>query len=269
MKGIDTKLDMGKDAPVCFPSEQHCKTLHEYHALLWNKPLPNGKIFNIEVCSAIYKDEHGKDKPPSYLLKAGKFMLSSDVLSTGWNNEWGLSGGDYRCLERARGELNDAEKKHLKEIIRTIGNYIIFPKGSREKDGINQARGKHKSIRDRFDLTLECIRLWYNGIRDDKKNPLASACEYSKDFLELFGTDSCAFKKYVQFFLLDDIVNSEYNKVIPFHPSEEEIDFRKPPLPSDIVGFCKLMNSVGCFILKRNKRIDEYNSVKPLSQCRP
>ena len=37
----------------------------------------------------------------------------------------------------------------------TIGGMMIFPK---RRGGINQTRGFHAQIRDRWDLTLECIR---------------------------------------------------------------------------------------------------------------
>jgi hypothetical protein len=46
----------------------------------------------------------------------------------------------------------------------TIRAYIIFPKNRIDrKHTINQARGVNILIIDRFDLTLECIRLFYAG----------------------------------------------------------------------------------------------------------
>jgi hypothetical protein len=51
----------------------------------------------------------------------------------------------------------------------TIGAYIIFPSNRRNNQmTINQARGVHPRIWDRFDLTLECIRLFY----ENKESPL-------------------------------------------------------------------------------------------------
>jgi hypothetical protein len=46
----------------------------------------------------------------------------------------------------------------------TIGANIIFPNNRIDgKHTINQARGVNSLIDDRFDLTLECIRLFYSG----------------------------------------------------------------------------------------------------------
>jgi len=45
----------------------------------------------------------------------------------------------------------------------TIGGYIIFPaKQVDKKMTINASRGLNRKIKDRFDLTLECIRLFYS-----------------------------------------------------------------------------------------------------------
>lgn len=51
----------------------------------------------------------------------------------------------------------------------TIGSYILFPnKRITGNYTINQARGINPYIDDRFDLTLECIRLFYL----EQQNPL-------------------------------------------------------------------------------------------------
>jgi hypothetical protein len=63
----------------------------------------------------------------------------------------------------------------------TIGGYLVFPNGidqKREREPrarrwtINQARGCDRRISDRIDLTLEAIRLYFDGIIDRKANPL-------------------------------------------------------------------------------------------------
>lgn len=51
----------------------------------------------------------------------------------------------------------------------TIGAYIIFPnKKINGLQTINQVRGINKFIDDRFDLTLQCIKLFY----EEKESPL-------------------------------------------------------------------------------------------------
>ena len=58
----------------------------------------------------------------------------------------------------------------------TIGGEIIFPK---MKGGINQSRGCNPFIKDRWDLTLECIRKYYNN----ETSPLYNVLSNNKDFL--------------------------------------------------------------------------------------
>ena len=70
---------------------------------------------------------------------------------------------------------------------------------------INGYRGFNQLIRDRFDLTLECIRLFY--LQD--KNPLTDVLDRYRDFFNLF-TD---FKGYVDFFLLQDLVTGDYQSI--------------------------------------------------------
>ena len=61
------------------------------------------------------------------------------------------------------------------------------------------------SIRDRFDLTLECIRRHYFS----ERSPLSDVLARYEDFLCLFGS----FKGYVEFFLLQDLVSPDYSAV--------------------------------------------------------
>ena len=65
----------------------------------------------------------------------------------------------------------------------------------------NIAGGFNRSIADRFDLTLECIRRHYV----DQASPLASTLSRYADFFALFGD----FRGYVSFFLLDDLVTDD------------------------------------------------------------
>jgi hypothetical protein len=268
MNGIDTKLDMFKDEPADeeYRGESYCETLHKYHKKLWSKPLPSGGSFNLTM------ERSSNWKPfPYYWLEhdsqLGHFELTSDVLSTGWNNEWGRSGGEYDWLKNARSGLKDGEIELFKTAIRTIGNFIVFPKGEKNptKYGINQARGMYDEkkggaaakIGDRIDLTLECIRLWYLGIKDVEQNPLVNAIDFSKDFFDLFGKGDDGFREYVKFFLLDDLVDSKYWSVkfflSPFNGFEQIV-----PLPKDVPRFRELMEGVESFIIKRNKQIDDY-----------
>lgn len=75
----------------------------------------------------------------------------------------------------------------------TIGAFTLFPKKQIDrKNNINQARGMNSFINDRFDLTLECIRLYYNG----EESPLYDTLLRYYAFFDLFKS----FEGYIQFF---------------------------------------------------------------------
>jgi len=123
----------------------------------------------------------------------------------------------------------------------TIGGSIIFPK---HMNSINQCRGSNAQIRDRWDLTLECIRRFYEG----EESPLSWCLEQDREFFELFVD----FKGYVDFFLLQDCVSNDYSKV------ELWIDtklFEKNPFPKDVEEYMRWIQHNIDFVDKRNQRI--------------
>lgn len=102
----------------------------------------------------------------------------------------------------------------------------------------------HGWIRDRFDLTLECIRRWYVG----EDNPLFKDLDRYKSYFELFVN----FKGYIDFFLLNDLIDIDYKVKfwLPF------LDFGiTQPLPRDIKEYREYMINVKVFVEKRNQRI--------------
>lgn len=128
----------------------------------------------------------------------------------------------------------------------TIGARILFP-GNRigNKQTINAARGCHPRIADRFDLTLACIRLHYLG----QPSPLSALFERYASFFSLFET----FEGYVEFFLLDDLVqNGQVQFYLPFD------GFERPPLPQDVAEYELYMQNTMSFVSKRNSRIEEW-----------
>jgi len=65
----------------------------------------------------------------------------------------------------------------------TIGGYIIFPaKKIDNKMTTNVSRGLNPSIKDRFDLTLECIRRFYLN----ENSPLSHTLRRYSLFFSLF-----------------------------------------------------------------------------------
>jgi hypothetical protein len=230
---IDTNFNFYSDSNGGDP-DSTSPTLRQYHKILWSKPLPNGKLLELR-----------DDKNGAYLYhqsELGDFFLGSDAITHSYKNhkrkKW--------LTDQIPTEVND-----LYCTGSTIGSYLIFP--NRRIDGmqtINQARGVNRFIDDRFDLTLECIRLFYSG----EKSPLYDTLLRYEDFFYLFDD----FLGYVHFFLLDDLLD-ENNKIGFYLPFD---DFNSPPLFSDVDQYRFYKKRVMDFIKSRNKRIENYANVK-------
>ena len=111
---------------------------------------------------------------------------------------------------------------------------------------MNQARGCHKRICDRWDLTLECIRRYYKG----ESSPLEKAIHKSESFFKLFVD----FKGYVDYFLLQDCVDGNYN--VKFWLNTPL--FESNPMPKTFESYLEWIQSQIQFVEQRNKRIADY-----------
>lgn len=205
-------------------------TLKKYHKILWSKPLPNGQLFNLQDGSGIPYLSHKS--------QYGEFYLGSDAISHSYRKH-------KRKKEIIEQVKNDAEE--LFELGSTIGGYILFP--NNKIDGqhtINQARGVNSLIDDRFDLTLECIRLFYKG----EKSPLYDTLLRYKDYFELFVD----FNSYINFFFLQDLVddNDKIKFYLPFDNFKTRPQFSRPE------DYLVYKENVSTFLKKRNDRIGEY-----------
>jgi len=202
-------------------------TLKKYHKILWSKPLPCGNIFEL---SNKYPYLHHKSE-------VGEFYLGSDSISHSYKNQVSKRW----IYEKIPNEVNE-----LFEIGSTIGGYIIFPnKKINNKFTINQSRGINHLIDDRFDLTLECIRLFYVN----EKSPLYDTIYRYKNFFDLFDN----FMGYVDFFLLNDLVDSNGNLkfYLPFD------NFKSRPEFKNIEDYLVYKDKVIEFINHRNIRISK------------
>ncbi len=128
----------------------------------------------------------------------------------------------------------------------TMGGMMVFP-GNRVdgKQTINGARGFLRRIADRMDLTLECIRRHYLG----QVSPLADTLARYRDFFGLFED----FEGYVRFFLLDDLVDANYDGVRFFLPFT---NFELPSTPLTTASYRSYRDLSMQFIESRNTRID-------------
>jgi len=230
---IDVSFNFYSDSGGKDP-DSHSPTLKKYHKLLWSKPLPSGKIFTLtDTDSSSYL---------TYSSAQNEISLSSDSISNSYR--------DKKALSSITSELNK-EVEEFRNIGSTIGGYILFP--GKKIDGkmtINGARGFNQKIADRFDLTLECIRLHYAGAQ----NPLQEVLTQNSSFFKLFES----FAGYVDFFLLQDLVSQNYESINFFTPIEQI--FESSPLPESKEQYLQYMHGSTTFTTKRNERIKQWSS---------
>jgi len=226
---INTKFDVYSDTPTGKDPDGHSPTLRRYHKALWSKQLPTGGAFSLS-------DEH----PRTYLhhkSERGEFFLSSDALTNTYRH--------HRAMAPIINEIPEEELDQFFYRGSTIGAYIIFP--ARMVDGkqnINQARGTNSKIKDRFDLTLECIKRHYQN----KGSPLSSVLARNAEFFGLFGS----FGGYIDFFHLQDMISKDRIAIEFFLPFCE---FDSSPLPSNNEEYRSYMHKQVAFISARNQRI--------------
>jgi len=225
---IDTKFDFREDSQGKDP-DSYSPTLRQYHRLLWSKPLPDGRLFDlVDTSPGIYLH---------HLSDIGEFRLSSDsVIPSFWKP---------RSVADAISQLPAGRLAHFRYMSYTIGGMMVFP--SNKVDGkmtINGARGCHPRIKDRFDLTVECIRRHYQG----GDSPLAPVLERYSEFFALFQS----FEGYVDFFMLQDLVSDSYTS-IRFHAPFTGFD--ESPLPGGLVEYTSYLDRTEQFVRDRNRRI--------------
>ena len=236
---IDVHFDFTTDTPsfwesywndemggVCADPDSKSKTLQLYHQFIWSKPLPNGELMELN-----------KGYGSNYLTWK-QFRFGSDSIIASFRYE------KYRWMIRKVMDCLPDYQKFIEDFTRksyTIGGVIIFPK---MKGSINQARGCNPLICDRFDLTLECIRKYYNH----ENSPMYEVLLKNKDFFDLFVD----FKGYVDYFYLQDLVNDDYTKVC-FWLGDGE--FEKNPFPKSVEEYFAWISKQLEFVEKRNARI--------------
>lgn len=226
---IDIGFDFRTDTPPGKDPDSYSPTLRSYHKFLWSKPLPNGKLFElIDTKPGVYLYHHSE---------IGEFFLSSDSAIHSFSK--------WSSMAHIMSQFKDGEIEAFRSLGYTMGGMMLFP-GNRidGKATINGARGFHPLIKDRIDLTLECIRRFYNG----EANPLQDVLSRYSEFFTLFEN----FKGYVDFFLLQDLVNKDYSAVEFFMPFK---NFQTPAVPKTFESYCSYKEQAINFVNKRNQRI--------------
>ena len=229
---IDINFNFYSDTPKGKDPDSYSSTLRSYHRILWSRELPNGSLFELD--ETIPMRLHHKSE-------LGEFVLSSDSIAHTYSN--------IKSTTDIVKKIDAEELEKFVSLCSTIGGYIIFPSERiNNQMTINGARGVNKKIRDRFDLTLECIRKYYKN----EESPLNETFKRYKQFFNLFES----FKGYVDFFLLQDLVTSDYLSIKYFVPFES---FENYPLPNDIEEYKQYKYNLSNFVSSRSLRMKDLN----------
>ncbi|ASY16784.1 DUF6994 family protein [Candidatus Planktophila versatilis] len=230
---IDTSFDFRSDSNGKDP-DAYSPTLRSYHRFLWSKQLPIGERFEIEEINStlIYRFN-------MQTLKFGSDSISNSYIGT-------------KKIAHLNSQINQAEFEEFRDKGSTIGGYLIFP-SEREGGGmtINGARGFNRKIADRFDLTLECIRLHYQRLEHPLENTFGSPI--NNFFFSLFKD----FQGYVDFFLLQDLVDNSYERVNFFTAAKNA--FAGSPIPDTAAEYREYKMGTLEFVRRRNQRIREWS----------
>jgi hypothetical protein len=224
---IDINFDFRQNS-ICGDPDTDSKKLYEAHKSLWNKILPCGKIFDLKIIGGNY----------------GRLLIKNNLCSN-LSSDRMCPHFDGKYKGKFDGWLSKIESEELKYKVRTIGGHIVFPAHKKNGFTINQARGVNRKICDRFDLTLECIRLFYQ----EKESPLYDTLLRYKDFFDLFVD----FSGYIDFFMLQDFLddNEQVKFSLPFD------NFNRSPLPQNVDEYETYKNHTIKLMNLRNERIIE------------
>jgi hypothetical protein len=230
MKLIDTTFDFRTESGTR-DSDSASLTLRSYHQILWSKELPSGGKLQI------------REDSKKYLIASSPIeglRLTSDSITN--------SMAGHKALSQIVSKVKKGLVEDVKSFGSTIGSRLVFP-GDQIDGGktLNVLRGFNPKIRDRFDLTLECIRRHYIG----EQSPLTSALGRYSDFFKLFND----FEGYVEFFLLQDMVHGK--KVVFF----TDIDWPSSggPYPLTVAEYDLYAKRTIEFVECRNSRINVWS----------
>lgn len=213
-------------------ADKYSKTLQEYHRLLWSKPLPSGKMFELSKIgqNRLY-----------HKSELGEFSLSSDRAIASFSR--------WKKLAHIIEKIPNDEIVDFRNITNTIGGIMIWPANRINfKTTINGERGFNRMICDRLDLTIECIRRYYLGV----SSPLSDVFSRYSSFFSLFDD----LKGYIDFFLLQDAVSDDYTTVMISPPFD---NFATQPIPKTVEEYFDYMNNTMKFVKARNNRIEQYS----------
>ena len=244
LKDIDILKPLNRDIKPGTDPNKYSTILREYHRLIWSNRLLKGKPFVLE---------NGDLNKLIYNGDGVKIVFTPDSTT----NVFKHSGRKYRDTteqlvveqyEKIDSEIANLLKEYYENDY-IIGSSIIFPISINDKSvrwTMNIARGILYKIHDRIDLTLECIKRYYDK-NDD--NPLISSIRRNKPFFDLFDD----FPEYIDFFFLNDYVDDNYNVIRLC-----DDDNFTSPFPKDINQYKEYLSNTIDLMFKRSNRIGDW-----------
>ena len=202
------------------------KNLQLYHQTVWSRKLPCGETMALQCGTG-----------PNYLTwKDFRFGSDSIIVSFRYEKYRHILDEVQKAVPNYKSFVEDYLHRAY-----TIGGMMIFPKHA---GSINQAKGTSPKLRDRWDLTLECIRRHYCN----EESPISKTLARDKDFFDLFVD----FKGFVDYFFLQDCVSPDYSSVKIWIGNAE---FTEEPLPKTVDEYLLWISQQMDFLEKRNGRI--------------
>jgi hypothetical protein len=222
--------------------------------------LPEGG--DADACSPLLRKSHRKLWSKELRTGGGTLGLTADLIVT--------SPGSIRGLQLSSDTIANTHRNYRRRQINVfwdalpaadqlqydrgfykIGAFIVFPC---HPNSMNQRRGTHPQIDDRFDLTLECVRRYYEGITASDRNPLGAVLLSYSAFFDLFGQGVQGFNSYVEFFYLGDLIAGGQIRWFDDFDGDERT-FVESPLPKSQTAYVRYLDNVLNFVDSRNRTI--------------
>ena len=236
---IDVDFDCRQDSPKPNSDpDSVSRTLRLNHQDLWSKPLPNGKIFELDVSCPIPFLAHRTDREV--------FELTSDHIRRTLADRKAVKPL-VALLPLQMREFAVDRSWPVHDCIVFPGRTIKHPVTQKVQMTINRARGTNRLVGDRFDLTLECIRRHYVG----SSSPLSEILDRYSSFFGLFES----FEGYVDFFWLQDLVDSKSESVLFHLPFD---NFQSLAIPRDPNSYVQYLSGLQTFHQRRAERVREW-----------
>lgn len=234
---FDPSFDFRSETPPGKDADSVSPTLRTLHAFLWSKEIQPGKALKLVT---------PKSRTKGYLVGAyadgQEFVFGSDAITHSYAH-WTRP----KALVHAKESLSEAEKARYLTPRYTVGSTMIWPVRSNDRPTINQARGTRAKIADRIDLTLECVRLHFEG---GPESPLSDVLHSYRDFFRLFED----FEEFVCFFHFQDLVKAD-GQIEFFIPPK---GFKRHGAPRDRDEYVAYREKVLAFIDARTTRMSKW-----------